>query len=316
MWMRRVWHREGFIEDANAARRRLERDGDSVARAETALREEPNSRDRHRALVRALSRAGELERAREVVESWMERDRLDAEALTYFSDLLGRQGDADSALRELSGIVDLEPDNVRLQERLAKAFERSGDERRACSHRVAIAEIQKSDPDSIGAALRCERVLGERDGAERLLALLPNESSRRRAEERSRREPRERVRGDLILRASWRGEEDLDLSVITPQGTRLSWMGGRRSVVGDDAAREGEERIGLRRAARGSYYIEISRRSGSDGERIDGDVRVNLLGERRSLPFTLTGERTVVGLVRVAGRWRMERVGGPGGRRR
>ncbi|NOY93560.1 MAG: VWA domain-containing protein [Deltaproteobacteria bacterium] len=314
MWMRRVWHREGFIEDSSSARRRLRRDEDSVARAETALRQEPNSRDRHRALVRALSRAGELERAREVVESWMERDRLDPEALTYFSDLLGRQGDADSALRELTGVVDLAPDNLRLQERLAKAFERSGDARRACSHRVAIAEIRKGDPDSIGRAVRCERALGERDGAERLLALLPDERSRRRAEERSNRSVNERVRGELMLRASWRGGEDLDLSVITPQGTRLSWMGGRTSVVGDEAAREGEERLGLRRAARGSYYIEISRRDGDAGERIEGEVRINLLGERRSLPFTLTGARTVVGLVRVAGRWRMQRVGGFRGR--
>jgi len=313
MWMRRVWHREGFVEDVEGARRRLSRDGDSVVQAEAALREEPDSRDRHRTLVRALSRAGELDRAREVVESWMERDRLDPEALTYFSDLLGRQGDADSALRELSGIVDLEPDNVRLQERLANAFERSGDVRRACSHRIAIAEIQKTDSDAVGAALRCERVLGAREGAERLLSLLPDSQSRDRAEQAAQRESRERVRGDLMLNASWRADEDLDLSVITPQGTRLSWMGGRTTVVGDSASRRGEERLGLRRAGRGSYYIEISRRDGDDRERIDGTVRVVVLGERQTLPFTLTGERTTVGVVRVAGRWRMERVGGPGG---
>jgi len=312
MWMRRVWHREGFVEDAGSASRRLARDGDSVAQAEADLREEPNSRDRHRALVRALSRAGELERAREVVESWMERDRLDPEALTYFSDLLGREGDADSALRELSGIVDLEPDNVQLQERLAKAFERAGNERRACSHRVAIAEIQKTDPASTGAAVRCERVLGERDGAERLLSLLPDDSSRVRAQQQASVAHDERVRGDLVLHANWRADEDLDLSLVTPQGTRISWMGGRTSVVGDDAGRQGEERLGLTRAARGSYYIEISRRNADAGERIDGDVQVELLGERRTLPFSLSGARTVVGLVRVAGRWRMERVGGPG----
>jgi len=317
MWMRRVWHREGFVQDDEAARRRLERDGDAVRSAEAALRDEPDSRDRHRALVRALSRAGDLERAREVVEAWMARDRLDPEALTYFSDLLGRQGDAESALRELSGVVDLQPDNVRLQRRLAKAFERSGDVRRACSHRVALAEIQKTDARAVGAALRCERVLGEREAAERLLSLMPDEASRARAERAADSARGERVRDDLLVNATWRADEDLDLSLITPQGTRLSWMGGRTNVVGDDAARRGEERIGLRRAGRGTYYIEISRRDGSVADRIDGTVTIRVLGQRRSLPFTLTGARTTVGLVRVAGRWRMERVnGGPSGLRR
>ena len=152
--MRKIWYREGRI---NTGARSTERDMEAVREAETLLRAQPDSRDRHRSLVRALSRAGELERAEEVARDWIERDRLDPEALTYLSDVVGRQGKRELALRLLSGIVDLEPDNVTLQERMANAFERAGKAERACAHRVALAAIRPGDEDLVANAVRCER---------------------------------------------------------------------------------------------------------------------------------------------------------------
>ena len=68
----------------------------------------------------------------------------------------------------------------------------------------------------------------------------------------------------MLLEASWTGSADGDLTLVTPQGTRISWMGGRTTVVGDDATRLGRERLGLRRATPGTYYVEVTRADPND----------------------------------------------------
>ncbi len=303
-WMRKIWYREGRI---NTGGRSTERDMEAVREAETLLRAQPDSRDRHRSLVRALSRAGELERAEEVARDWIERDRLDPEALTYLSDVVGRQGKRDLALRLLSGIVDLEPDNVTLQERMANAFERAGKAERACAHRVALAEIRPGDEDLVADAMRCERALGRSPAAERLLGRVDGDD-RDDVRSASERAPTpERVRGDLLLTANWTGSSDVDLTLVTPQGTRLSWMGGRTNVVGDDAERIGRERLGLRRAGVGTYYIEVNRVDPTDRTPIRGQIEIRALDERRTIDFDLQGLNTTAGSVRVVRRWRMGR---------
>lgn len=299
--MRRVSIREGYIRTDSGVR---ERDTAAVTAAEAALREQPDSRDRHRELVRALSRAGSLVRAEEVARQWITRDALDTEALTYLADVIGRRGERDRALRYLSGIVDLNPENEGLQERLALAYERAGKTEQACSHRVALAEVESDDATHVASAARCRRALGDATGAEGLLSGMdtPRNQEAARAAVDSPASP-EAVRGDLMLDATWSGSDDVDLTLVTPQGTRLSWMGGRTSVVGDDAARTGRERLGLRRAAVGSYYIEVSRVQRADQQPVRGEIRVRTPSETRSIPFTLTDERVVVGRVDIVTRW-------------
>ncbi|MEZ4247352.1 MAG: FecR domain-containing protein [Polyangiales bacterium] len=306
-WMKKVWFREGNVSRTSEIR---ERDLSAVRTAEERLRAEPNSRDRHRELVRALSRAGELTRAEEIARAWMSRDRLDVEALTYLSDVVGRQGRRAEALRLLSGTVDLEPDQARLQERLAAAFERSGDAMRACAHRVALAESDPDETDAMAAAMRCERGLGHSAAADRLLELAPTEARSRIVSAADRSPTPSRVTGDLMLEATWSGP-DVDLTLVTPEGTRLSWMGGRTNVVGEDGTRRGSERLGLRRAGTGSYYVEVNRVDG-DTTPVRGSITVNVLGQRQNLPFELTGDRIAVGRIEVVRRFRMERQNGPG----
>ena len=308
-WMRRVWYREADVNAATTLPPAWQR---AVDEAEAQLRANPDSRDRHKALVRALSRAGLLDRAREIAEDWIERDRLDPEALTYLSDVLGRQGKREEAMRYLSGIVDLASDDVTLQERLANAFDRAGMPERACAHRVALAEIQASDAAKVAAAVRCERGLGREEAATRILANVPDAAARQRAEEEAQTTASpERVRGDLILDASWSGGTDVDLSLITPQGTRISWMGGRTTVVGEDASRAGRERLGLRRTSVGSYVVEVNRANPGDTTPITGtiNVRVSMNGTltERRIPFTLspTDARTTAGRVDIVRRSRM-----------
>ncbi len=106
--------------------------------------------------------------------------------------------------------------------------------------------------------------------------------------------------------ATWNGGTDLDITLVTPEGTRLSWMGGRTNVVGDDASSTRRERLGLRRAGTGTYYVEIGRSNPNDQTPISGQVELDVLGEDQTLDFNLTGERATIGQVSVVRRWRME----------
>jgi len=302
-WMRKVWFREGRVRRGDEVR---ERDLAAVRAAEEALRSSPDSRDRHRAAVRALSRAGRLARAEEVARAWLERDRLDPEALTYLGDVVGRQGKREEALRLLSGIVDLQPENETLQERMANAFERAGEAELACAHRVTLAELESDDEDVVAGAMRCASSLGRTVSADRLAQLVDEDERDDVRARAARPDSPSRLRGDVLLDATWTGGSDVDLTLVTPQGTRLSWMGGRTTVIGDDASRIGRERVGLRRATPGTYYVEVNRADPNDTSRVRGEIRVRAFGETERIPFELEGVRAQVGQVSVVRRWRME----------
>ena len=113
----------------------------AIGDAEAALAASPDSREKHRALVQALSYAGELDRATDVAKRWLERDQLDPQALGYLADLLGRGGQRELALRTLAGLVDLDADRVALHERMVRAYEQVGRLAQACAHRIAIASL-------------------------------------------------------------------------------------------------------------------------------------------------------------------------------
>lgn len=295
-WMRRVFVRVGEV---SASSEITFREQEAARVAEQALQMAPDSRDRHRAAVRALSRAGNVSRALEVAEAWITRDRLDPEALIARADLLARSGHADEALRVLTGVVDLRPDDALLQERLVNAFQRAGREDRSCAHRVALAEIDTANVDRMGAALRCERALGRSSMASILLQSVRETSARERAERVASNLPTPpRTRGDLMVEASWPGGDDIDISLIAPDGSRISWMGGRTNVVALGPMSAGSESLGLRTATAGSYQIEVTRR-GEGTHSISGQLRVRALDSNRTIPFTISSGRSVVGRATV-----------------
>jgi TonB family protein len=300
-WMRRVWERVASIRPDVATWPSELR---AVEEAEQALLGAPDSRDRHRALAQALARAGRLERAREVVEQWIARDRLDPEALTALADVEAREGRRDEAVRLLSGVVDLQPDNVALHRRLADALDRAGQTERACSFRIAVAEVEAS-AQAAGEAIRCARAAGAEGSARLLLDALPTEAARAEAERAASEARSTEVRGDLLVEAEWSGPQDLDVSLVTRQGTRISWMGGRANVVGDAAFDPGRERLGLRWTPAGTYVVEVSRSDPADTTPVSGRLRIRALDERQTLPFTLAGARAQVGRIEVR---RVERL--------
>ena len=107
-----------------------------------------------------------------------------------------------------------------------------------------------------------------------------------------------RVAGDLVVSGRWDQASDLDISLVAPDGTRVSWMGGRTDITVADSTARDREQLSVKRLKKGNYLIEISR--GEPGTAtVRGTLDVSVLGQKKSMPFELTGERAVVGTIKV-----------------
>jgi tetratricopeptide (TPR) repeat protein len=306
--LRRIWVRVPSVTAYDTVHPSITQ---AIGRAEAALAASPDSREKHRALVQALSYAGELDRAREVAERWLARDQLDPQALGALADVLGRDGQRERALRTLAGLVDLDADRVALHDRMVRAYEQAGRLAQACSHRIAIAALSPHAPMASAGALRCLRSLGRDRDAQLILGALPDDAGRAAVEKAALVAPiAAPVTGDLVVRARWTVPADLDLTLVTPEGARVSWMGGRTDVVTGDVTSTDHEALAVKALRRGNYLVEISRTAGAAGDTIRGTLDLVALGARRTLPFELTGARAVVGRVSVRLDERFEELDG------
>src|SRR5207237_8316633 len=118
-------------------------------------------------------------------------------------------------------------------EAMAAAYERAGRLSQACAHRVALASIRGGDARTAGAALRCLRGLGRTTDAELIVRGLRDDQVRTAAEKTATAAPlAPPVEGDLVIDGAWDAGHDLDVALITPQGKRISWLGGRADLAG------------------------------------------------------------------------------------
>ncbi|HEX5058008.1 MAG TPA: FecR domain-containing protein, partial [Kofleriaceae bacterium] len=99
--MKKVWTRNAALGTFDGTSASITK---AIADAQDALVKNPDSREKHRALVQALSYGGKLEEARDIANKWLERDKLDPQALGYIADILGREGKRELALRTLDGL--------------------------------------------------------------------------------------------------------------------------------------------------------------------------------------------------------------------
>jgi tetratricopeptide (TPR) repeat protein len=302
--MRKVWFKVPSISTFDGTSPNITK---AIAAAETALAAAPDSREKHRALVQALSYAGEIERAQTVAQQWLERDRLDPQALGYQADLIGRTGDRETALRVLSGLVDLNADAIPMHERMVRAYEQSGRLSQACSHRIAVASIQTKDAKAAGQAVRCLRSLGRQADSELVLSALPDAAARSVAEKAATAPaPAPAASRDLSITGNWSGGEDLDITLVAPDGSRISWMGGRVDATASDVTSSSTEKLGLRTLKKGNYLVEVTRKDG--GRMTRGTIEITAIGAKKSIPFELSGTRTVVARVNIGMQSRLERV--------
>ena len=111
------------------------------------------------------------------------------------------------------------------------------------------------------------------------------------------------------LNAKWDAAADLDVSLVTPDGTRVSWMGGRNDVIVADTTASDREELAVRSLRHGNYLIEITR-GDTARSTVRGTLDITVLGVHKTLPFELTGARAVVGRIAVTLESHLEPIDG------
>jgi hypothetical protein len=147
--------------------------------------------------------------------------------------------------------------------------------------------------------MRCLRSVGRDRDAELITRSLASDAARAAAEKAATvAVPAPRIAGDLVVRGAWSGSDDLDISVVAPDGSRVSWMGGRTAVTAADAGSTDKEALAIKSLRRGNYLIEVTRGAPSTAT-VRGTLEITALGQKRSMPFELVGSHLVVARLAV-----------------
>lgn len=297
--MRRVWDRKGQINTAERAPRNASIT--AVADAERALSAEPDRRSAVKKAYSLYAISGDLGRATSLVERWVGKEPLDPDALTARADLAARRGDRELAVRMLGSVVDVRPDDVASQKRLARLYRWSGRTELGCRHAMAIAELRAADPKLLADALRCARSGNGARWASDALSLVDEKTARAATTLAATPAPDDtRLLGDLRVEATWLDDADLDLAILHPDGQRVSWLGAptRELISARDVLTRGREGLALNGAKPGEYAIEIVR-TGDHAGTVRGELAVFAAGETRRIPFVLDGQRVTVALAEI-----------------
>jgi hypothetical protein len=309
-WMRRIWVRQAELVDAPVA------DPARITSARTALALEPDSRAKHRDFYKILSLAGQFAEADEVARRWTTRDALDPDALVRLAEVAARRGARDESLRILGGIADVRANDKAQLQRLVAMFDRAGDAERACSVRVSLAEAFATDLEFVAGAALCERALGRAAAAQRWIDSVTSPALRTSLDTMMTRLSTQStassaVRGELVIEATWDTPTDLDLAVVDPKGTRITWAWGRtRGLTVRDATSSNREAIGLSTLQQtGDYVIEVSRAS-HNGPALRGTVTVRAMGRTRVFRVHLESHQDTarLGAVRITREERLVEV--------
>jgi len=297
--MRRVWQRKGQISSSERVPRSASLS--AIADAERTLATDPDRRSNVKKAYSLYAISGDLGRATSLVERWLGKEPLDPDALTARADLAARRGDRELAIRMLGSVVDVRPDDVASQKRLARLYRWSGRAALGCRHAMAIAELRANDPKLLADALRCSRNEGGAHWASDALSLVDEKVARQATTLASAPAADEsRLLGDLRVEATWSDDADLDLAILHPDGQRVSWLGAptRELISARDVLDHGREGLALNGAKPGQYAIEIVRSAGYSGT-VRGELTLSAAGETRRIPFTLDGQRMTFALVEI-----------------
>ncbi len=283
---------------------------EKIQAAEAELAKDENRREALKSLLSLHMLAGNLDRATELVERWSEKEALDPEALTARADLVARRGQREEAVRLLGSVVDVRPDDVPSQRRLARLHRWAGHEALGCRHNLALAQLREGDAKLLADAVICGRKTGETKLVEAMLAAVDEEVRTRAETLLKSHKDEEGLRGELRLTATWTGGQDLDLALIHPDGHRVSWLGAptKELITAENVTSTSTEGLALLGSKAGEYAIEIVRSSGEGTA--TGEVLLHAAGTTRKIPFSLTGERAVVGTLRMGWQARLVPVQG------
>jgi hypothetical protein len=166
----------------------------------------------------------------------------------------------------------------------------------------------------VSDAIRCSRVGGD-TLAERELFASIDDVTRRAVEARLASAPVDDsvLSGDLRVEATWQGGEDLDLALLDGDGQRMSWLGAptRAVISARDVTARDREGLAVRGAKPGEYLVEVVRAQNGDAP-LSGELLVSAAGATRRVPFTLSGTRERVALIRLRMTAHLEPLRGEG----
>jgi tetratricopeptide (TPR) repeat protein len=297
--MRRTFQRTGEVFVDRFAPRAAS--STAIAQAELEVERNENRRESVKKLFALLLRAGDIDRAARVSRRWSDKEPLDPDAITARADVLAASGDRSEAIRVLASVVDVRPGDVAAQRRLARLHRWAGQPELACRYSVAIAEFRAADAALLGEAVRCARAAGDVSLADELLANA--EPKTRAAAETLLKAPapnERELRGELRAEATWSGGMDLDLTLVHPDGHRVSWLGAptRSTITARDVTSTGSEGLALNNPQAGEYVIEVVRASGNG--RAIGEVVVTAAGTTRRVPFAIDGTRASIAVASIS----------------
>jgi len=130
------------------------------------VRQSPQSRRAHVALVRGLLMRGRFDAALEAAQSFADLDPDMPLARELLAQAAAATGDGPRAVAALASQLDVDHRSPKQHQLVARAYEMLGDERRACAHWQAAAALRPQSDRARFEALRCRaRVLGELDEA-------------------------------------------------------------------------------------------------------------------------------------------------------
>ena len=296
--MRRIWVRKGSFSnehvppDANVR---------ALTKAEDTFDREPERRSALKTLLSLYQRRSELDHADTLIERWTEKEPLGADALTARADAAASRGSRSNAIRLLGSVIDVRPDDVKAQQRLARLYRWSGEREQACRYWLALAEFHADKPEWLVEAVRCTRGSDNDWLADYLLnnaAASVREQAERRLTQTA--ESVDTLSGDLRVEAEWSSDADIDIALITPDGYRVSWLGAptHQVITARDVTELGREGLALRNAPPGNYVIELVRASGSGTVR--GNLNLTIADLKRTVPFVLRDDRTVAGVATIS----------------
>jgi hypothetical protein len=139
---------------------------DALAKLRSDLANNPTSRRKYEDLVRGLLSHGRFEEALEQAKKFVAMDPdlpVARELLAYAA---VTNDDPQLAVLSVDTQTETEPTSLKWHVRGARAFEAMGDERRACAHWRALAELSPEADEYTYESLRCRaRVLDDREAA-------------------------------------------------------------------------------------------------------------------------------------------------------
>jgi len=288
---------------------------DRVRSLEAAVRAAPMDRRARKNLVTALIANSLLDEAARALSEWAALDRSNPEVHLLAGDLFKLQGDIEGALRAYASVLDLRPESTRLLAALAAYYDGRNDWAAAHPFRVSLATQKPKDTsakvDLAVTALKTGRTDEATRVADELVEPDRNGYPVLRRGVRLSKADRETV---LSIRASqslpllfgssmaghlksaglrvtmtWNRPASLDLWMST---SRDSYLGGTLGKARLLTNASGQEKVFfVPGKAVGRYRAQVLCGDSHGCDNVSGRVLVESHGQRRTLPFKLSGAR-------------------------